>query len=224
MVKPCVLLRRSYWFLFWALCFLSARNDTDSKYKELCNCCADQIRIQGLLPVPPTTGYQRNRQTKEWIMWGQCRQAYTQTRAIGRALPPWTTCFPRRGCSSAGTKLLEVLSTVPLLRRLHVVSRNPRGAGSWMNSKEAGQSRSWNTCMACRFHMYYMNCRYIQFIWRYLQFIWRYLQFNWIYLQIDLFEDIYNSFGDIYNSFGDISKYVLFRDISNSIADICNSI
>ncbi len=45
-------------FLFWALCFLSARNDLDSKYKELYNCCAvyvDLIRIQGL------TGYQRNR-------------------------------------------------------------------------------------------------------------------------------------------------------------------
>ena len=55
-------------FLFWALCFLSARNDLDSKYKELCNCCAvyvDLIRIQGLtlglLAVSPTTGYQRNR-------------------------------------------------------------------------------------------------------------------------------------------------------------------
>ena len=39
-----------------------------SKYKE-CNCCADLIRIQGLtlglLPVSSTTGYQRNRQTKE---------------------------------------------------------------------------------------------------------------------------------------------------------------
>ena len=52
-------------FVFWALCFLSARNDLDSKYKELCNCCADLILIQGLtlglLPVSPTTGYQRNR-------------------------------------------------------------------------------------------------------------------------------------------------------------------
>ena len=49
-------------FLFWALCFLSARNDLDSKYKELCNCCAvyvDLIRIQGL--TSPTSGYQRNR-------------------------------------------------------------------------------------------------------------------------------------------------------------------
>ena len=55
-----------------ALCFLSARNDIDLKYKEFCNCCADLIRIQGLtlgiLPVSPTTGYQRNRQTKELIM------------------------------------------------------------------------------------------------------------------------------------------------------------
>ncbi len=63
MVKPCVLIS-----FFWALCFSSARNDLDSKYKELCNCCAacvDLIRIQGLtlglLPVSPTTGYQRNR-------------------------------------------------------------------------------------------------------------------------------------------------------------------
>ena len=54
-------------FLFWAPRFLSARNDLDSKYKEL-YCCAvyvDLIRIQGLtlglLPVSPTTGYQRNR-------------------------------------------------------------------------------------------------------------------------------------------------------------------
>ena len=54
--------------IFLALCFLSARNNLDSKYKELCNCCtacADLIQIQGLtlglLPVSPTTGYQRNR-------------------------------------------------------------------------------------------------------------------------------------------------------------------
>ena len=47
---------------------LSARNDLNSKYKELCNCCAacvDLIPIQGLtlglLPVFPTTGYQRDR-------------------------------------------------------------------------------------------------------------------------------------------------------------------
>ncbi len=55
-------------FFFWPLCFSSARNDLDSKYKELCNCgaaCVDLIRIQGLtlglLPMSPTTGYQRNR-------------------------------------------------------------------------------------------------------------------------------------------------------------------
>ena len=30
------------------LFFGAARNDLDSKYKELCNCCADLIRIQGL--------------------------------------------------------------------------------------------------------------------------------------------------------------------------------
>ena len=47
MVKACV---GPIDFFFWALCFLSAtaRNDIDSKYKELCNCCADLIRIQGL--------------------------------------------------------------------------------------------------------------------------------------------------------------------------------
>ena len=57
-VKPCV---GPIFFFFWALCFLSARNDIDSTYKELCNCCADLIRIQGLtlglLPVSPTSGY-----------------------------------------------------------------------------------------------------------------------------------------------------------------------
>ena len=55
-------------FSFWALCFLSARNDLDSNCKELRNCCtacADLIRIEGLtvglMPLSPTTGYQRNR-------------------------------------------------------------------------------------------------------------------------------------------------------------------
>ena len=70
-----------------------------------------------------------------------------------RASPPWTTCSQRRGCSSAGTHVgpiwqsccMYVLSKLPLLWRLHVASRNPRGAGSWMNSEEASQSRSWNT-------------------------------------------------------------------------------
>ena len=45
--------------------------------------------------------------------------------------------------------------------------------------------------MACRFHIYSLNCRYLQlkctylqFNCRYLQFNWRYLQFNWRYLQI----------------------------------------
>ena len=56
-VKPCV---GPVDFFVWALCFLSARKDIDSKYKELCNCCADLIRIQGLtvglLPVSPTIG------------------------------------------------------------------------------------------------------------------------------------------------------------------------
>ena len=41
------------------------------------------------------------------------------------------------------TKLLEVLSTVPLLWRLHVASRKPRGGGgSYMSSEDTGQSRS----------------------------------------------------------------------------------
>ena len=43
------------------------------------------------------------------------------------------------------TKLLEVLSTVPLFWRMHVASRKPREAGRWMNSEEAGQSRPRNT-------------------------------------------------------------------------------
>ncbi len=45
---------------------ICCRNDLDSKYKELCNCCAacaDLILIQGLtlglLPVSPNTGYQK---------------------------------------------------------------------------------------------------------------------------------------------------------------------
>ena len=44
------------------MCFLSATNDLDSKYrpKEVCNCCADLIRIHGLtlglLSVFPNTG------------------------------------------------------------------------------------------------------------------------------------------------------------------------
>ena len=60
-----------------ALCFSSARyrNDLDSKWWELCHCCAGVMRIQdltlGLLPVSPITGQQtakrklrlRNRQT-----------------------------------------------------------------------------------------------------------------------------------------------------------------
>ncbi len=40
--------------------------------------------------------------------------------------------------------------------------------------------------MACRFHIYSLNCRYLQLICR--------------YLQIGRFADIYNSIGDIYNS------------------------
>ena len=62
MVKQCV---GPIDFFFLALCFLSARNDIDSKYKELCNFCADLIRIQGLitlgmLPVSPTTNKETN--------------------------------------------------------------------------------------------------------------------------------------------------------------------
>ena len=81
MVKLCV---GPIDFFFLALCFLSARNDIDLKYKELCHCCADLIWIQGLtlglLPVSPTTGYQRNKQTKAWIMWGQWRGKPTLKR------------------------------------------------------------------------------------------------------------------------------------------------
>ena len=83
--------------------------------------------------------------------------------------------------------------------------------------------------MACRFHIYSLNCRYLQFNWRYIQLNWRYLQlicrylqFNWIYLQIGWIVDIFNWIGDIYKSIGDISKYCLFGDISNWIVDISN--
>ena len=54
-------------FFFLALCLLSARNDLDSKYKELCNCCAacaDQIRIQGLY-VRPAAGLPDHRVSKK---------------------------------------------------------------------------------------------------------------------------------------------------------------
>ena len=90
---------------------------------------------------------------------------------------------------------------------------------------------------ACRFHIYSLNCRYLQLICRYLQLNWRYLQIglivdisNWIAdiskWIVDIFKwivDIYNSIEDIYNSFGDISKYCLFGDIYNWIVDIYNS-
>ena len=83
-VKPCV--GPIDFFFGRCVSYLLGTIFIDSKYKEWCNCCADLIRIQsltlGMLPVSPTTGYQRNRQTKEWIMWGQWRQAYTQTRAL----------------------------------------------------------------------------------------------------------------------------------------------
>ena len=56
-VKLCV---GSIGLFILALCFLSARNDIDLKYKEFCNCCADLIRIQSLtlgidyrFPRPP---------------------------------------------------------------------------------------------------------------------------------------------------------------------------
>ena len=52
-------------------------------------------------------------------------------------------CSPRRGCWSAATNVFDkvawVFSTVPLLWRLHVAPRKPRGS-----SEEAGQSRSCN--------------------------------------------------------------------------------
>ena len=54
-------------------------------------------------------------------------------------------------------------------------------------------------CMACRFHIYSLNCRY-------LQLICRYLQMNCRYLQIGLFVDISNWIEDISNWIVDISK------------------
>ena len=80
------------------------------------------------------------------------------------------------------------------------------------------------TCMACCFHIYSLNCRYLQLncrclqincrhlqilsMWRYLQLNCRYMQLNWRYLQFSLFEGICNSIGDI----------------CKTIADICNSV
>ncbi len=60
-------------FFFWALCFLSARNDLDSKYKEFCNCCtacADLIRIQGLMHVSPAAGVPDHRVSKNRLNEG----------------------------------------------------------------------------------------------------------------------------------------------------------
>ncbi len=39
--------------------------------------------------------------------------------------------------------------------------------------------------MACRFHIYSLNCRYLQLNCRYIQFNCRYLQFNCRYLQFN---------------------------------------
>ena len=64
------------------------------------------------------------------------------------------------------------------------------------------QINSMNKCEndTCRFHIYSLNCRYLQLNWRYLQLncrypiqlqiyqntpIWRYLQFNWRYMQFN---------------------------------------
>ena len=103
-------------FSFWALCFLSVRNDLDSKYKELCNrcaACADLIRIQGLtlglLPVSPSAGYQRNR-------------------------------------LNGGVKNVTDSDVKPTLKRGHyaVEVDLPPVTGSYMSSEEAGQSRSCN--------------------------------------------------------------------------------
>ena len=74
-------------FCFLALCFLSARNDIDSKCKELCNYCADLIRILGLtlglLPVSPTTGYQRNRHMNNV-------RTLTSSLHSNEGITPWT--------------------------------------------------------------------------------------------------------------------------------------
>ena len=40
-------------------------------------------------------------------------------------------------------------------------------------------------CMACRFQMYSLNCRYLQLKCTYLQFNCRYLQINCRYLQFN---------------------------------------
>ena len=104
-----------------ALCFLSARNDIVLKYKELCNCCTDLVRIQGLtlglLPVSPATGYQRNKQTKEWIMWGQWRVKPTLKRGhlayavatlevghIRGKIGRFDTCRPNVGLNAKSTR------------------------------------------------------------------------------------------------------------------------
>ena len=59
-------------FLNRALCFSSARyrNDLDSKWWELCHCCAGVMRIQdltlGLLPVSLITGQQTAKRKLRW--------------------------------------------------------------------------------------------------------------------------------------------------------------
>ena len=71
-----------------ALCLaLSARTDIDLKYKELCNCCADLIRIQGLtLPIAGVPDHRvSKKQTNEGVnnVRTVTCQAYTHTRAFG---------------------------------------------------------------------------------------------------------------------------------------------
>ena len=101
-----------------------------------------------------------------------CQTSFPQVRVI---LFQWALC------EDTVERLLDPLS----LRRLSVgsFSRCPQIAP--ISHCIGGIS------MACRFHIYSLNCRYLQlkctylqFNCRYLQFNWRYLQFNWRYLQI----------------------------------------
>ena len=67
MVKPSGFIKKN-----WAPCFSSARyrNDLDSKWYELCHCCAGLMPIQdltlGLLPVTPMTGQQTAKRKLRW--------------------------------------------------------------------------------------------------------------------------------------------------------------
>ena len=69
-----------------------------------------------------------------------------------RASPPWTTCSPRRGCSSAGTNIGPIFDQIAggvvnsaiALAAARGIQKST-GSGQLMNSEEAGQSRSWNT-------------------------------------------------------------------------------